>query len=98
MMELAQSRGGAIVDLSVGDPDFVTPPHIIGAAAAAATEGYTKYPPAQGFLRLRELVAEKLARRNGLSVTSSTATTSARRPSATASACSRCSRFQRRTR
>jgi len=55
-----------VVRLEVGDPDFVTPDHIIEAAAAAAKAGYTGYPPSAGYPRLRELIAEKVTRRNHL--------------------------------
>ena len=55
-----------VVRLEVGDPDFVTPDHIIEAAAVAAKAGYTGYPPSAGYPRLRELIAEKVTRRNHL--------------------------------
>jgi aspartate/methionine/tyrosine aminotransferase len=58
-----------VVRLEVGDPDFVTPDHIIEAAAAAAKAGYTGYPPSAGYPRLRELIAEKVTRRNHLPTT-----------------------------
>jgi aspartate/methionine/tyrosine aminotransferase len=58
-----------VVRLEVGDPDFVTPDHIIEAAAAAAKAGYTGYPPSAGYPRLRELIAEKVTQRNHLATT-----------------------------
>jgi aspartate/methionine/tyrosine aminotransferase len=58
-----------VVRLEVGDPDFVTPSHIIDAAANAARAGYTGYPPSAGYPSLRELIAEKVTRRNGLPTT-----------------------------
>jgi aspartate/methionine/tyrosine aminotransferase len=54
------------VRLEIGDPTFVTAPHVIDAAAAAAREGYTKYTPSAGLPRLRELLVEKLGDRNGI--------------------------------
>src|SRR3954470_17882590 len=54
------------IRLEIGDPTFVTAPHIIDAAAAAARAGYTKYTPSAGLPSLRELLAEKLRARNGI--------------------------------
>lgn len=58
-----------VIRLEVGDPDFVTPAHIIEAAAKAASAGYTGYPPSAGYPQLRELIAEKVTRRNHLATT-----------------------------
>jgi aspartate/methionine/tyrosine aminotransferase len=58
-----------VIRLEVGDPDFVTPQHIIDAAARAASAGYTGYPPSAGYPRLRELIAEKVTLRNKLPTT-----------------------------
>ena len=58
-----------VIRLEVGDPDFVTPQHIIDAAARAASAGYTGYPPSAGYQRLRELIAEKVTLRNRLPTT-----------------------------
>jgi aspartate/methionine/tyrosine aminotransferase len=55
-----------VLNLGVGDPNFVTPGHIIDAAAQAAREGFTKYTPSDGFATLRELIADKVRARNGL--------------------------------
>lgn len=55
-----------VIRLEIGDPTFVTAPHIIEAAAAAATQGYTKYTASAGLLSLRELLVEKLRERNGI--------------------------------
>ena len=55
-----------VLNLGVGDPNFVTPAHIIDAAAQAAREGFTKYTPSDGFASLLELIAEKVRARNGL--------------------------------
>jgi aspartate/methionine/tyrosine aminotransferase len=58
----------ALVNLSVGEPDFPTPPHIIEAAKKALDEGYTRYSPGLGYAALREAVAAKMWRVNGLEV------------------------------
>lgn len=67
MMVLARAIPD-VLNLGVGDPDFVTPAHIREAADRAARDGFTKYPPSEGFAPLRELLAAKLAARNGLDV------------------------------
>jgi aspartate/methionine/tyrosine aminotransferase len=67
VMELAAGVPGCI-HLEVGEPDFPTPRHIVEAAAEAGRAGYTKYTPSRGYLSLREALAEKLKRANGLEV------------------------------
>jgi len=64
-MELALRTKGAI-RLDIGDPDFHTPAHIVEAAARAAHEGFTHYGPAGGLPTLREQIAGKVARVNGI--------------------------------
>lgn len=54
------------IRLELGDPDFVTPAHIVDAARDAALAGFTKYTLPAGLPTLRELLAGKVARRNGL--------------------------------
>jgi aspartate aminotransferase len=58
-----------VIRLEVGDPDFVTPAHIIEAAARGASAGYTRYPPSAGYPELRELIAQKVTHRNQLPTT-----------------------------
>ncbi len=57
-----------VIHLEMGEPNFPTPEHVRAAAAAAADGGYTKYAPNAGFPELREALAEKVRRRNGLAV------------------------------
>lgn len=66
-----KAAGLDVIDLSVGEPDFPTPPHICRAAEAAIAAGYTKYTPAAGLAALRKAVAEDYTRRSGLAVTPS---------------------------
>jgi aminotransferase len=54
-----------VVNLSSGDPSFVTPDHIREAAVRAIREGHTHYERSRA---LQEAIAEKLHRDNGLSV------------------------------
>ena len=63
------AAGHDVVDLSVGEPDFPTPPHICQAAEAAIRAGKTKYTPAAGIPALRQAVAADFARRSGLATT-----------------------------
>src|ERR1700744_1007809 len=64
-----KAQGNNIIDLSLGEPDFRTPDHIIEAAAKAMKDGYTKYPPVAGFPELREAICSKLQRDNNLEYT-----------------------------
>lgn len=59
--------GKNIVNLVVGEPDFNTPEHICLAACEAIKRGETRYTQAAGTLALREAIAEKFQRENGLS-------------------------------
>ncbi|MGH3008417.1 MAG: pyridoxal phosphate-dependent aminotransferase [Gaiellaceae bacterium] len=63
---LEAGRGSNAVDLAGGDPSFPTPEHIIAAAAEAAAAGSTHYTHGRGELRLREAIAQKLSRDNGI--------------------------------
>lgn len=58
--------GKKIVNLSIGEPDFDTPEHIIAAGIAALKRGETRYTPVAGTLALREAISRKLKRENGL--------------------------------
>lgn len=60
------NKGVDLVNLSLGEPDFNTPKHIIEAAKIAMDEGYTKYSPITGFQELKEAIVTKLKRDNGL--------------------------------
>ena len=63
--ELA-AAGIDVVNMSVGEPDFPTPEHIVAAAEEAMRAGFTKYSPVPGFVSLREAICGKLLRENGL--------------------------------
>jgi aspartate aminotransferase len=55
-----------VISLSVGEPDFDTPDNIKEAAIAAIRRGETKYTPVSGIVPLREAIARKFKRENGL--------------------------------
>lgn len=59
-------QGRSIVNLVVGEPDFDTPVHIRAAATEAMARGQTRYTLMAGTVELRQAIAAKLARENGL--------------------------------
>jgi len=59
-------RGEDVVSFSVGEPDFPTPTHIVDAAKAALDAGMTKYVAPAGIPELREAIADKMKRENGV--------------------------------
>src|ERR1700712_6022661 len=61
-----RAKGIDVIDLSLGEPDFDTPPHIKDAAKKAVDENYSHYTPVAGYLDLREAVCAKLKRDNNL--------------------------------
>jgi aspartate aminotransferase len=64
-----KAQGKDIIDLSIGEPDFTTPRFILDAGIKAINEGYTHYTPVPGYQELRQGIADKLKRDNGLSYT-----------------------------
>jgi aspartate aminotransferase len=62
-----RATGRDVISLSIGEPDFDTPDHVKVASAAKVAEGETKYPPVPGLPALREAIADKFHRENGLS-------------------------------
>lgn len=66
MARALSAEGKDIVNLSLGEPDFKTPEHIINAAKKAMDAGFTKYTPVAGIPKLREAIVHKLKRDNNL--------------------------------
>ena len=62
-----RARGVDVINLSVGEPDFPTPRHIKDAAVKAIEDNFSFYTPVPGYLSLRQAIADKLSRENGLS-------------------------------
>ncbi|MBR0203762.1 MAG: pyridoxal phosphate-dependent aminotransferase, partial [Synergistaceae bacterium] len=58
-----------VLNLSIGEPDFVTEPDIVDAGAAGAKAGFTHYPPLQGFLETREAACAYWERHHGFKAT-----------------------------
>jgi len=61
-----KAEGQDVVGFGAGEPDFDTPQHIKDAAAKALAEGFTKYTPSSGIPELRQAIADKFKRDNGL--------------------------------
>ncbi len=67
--KVLRAKGIDVIDLGLGEPDFPTPPHIVEAAFAAARAGDTLYTAAPGTPAVRQAIADKLRRENGLDYT-----------------------------
>jgi aspartate aminotransferase len=61
-----KAEGKDILSFSAGEPDFGTPQVIKNAAIKALEDNFTRYTAVDGILELREAVANKLKRENGL--------------------------------
>jgi len=64
--KLMQARGESVIDLSVGEPDFPTPPNVKEAAKLAIDNNHTRYTLNQGTVELRTAISDKLKKENGL--------------------------------
>jgi len=61
-----KAEGKDILSFSAGEPDFDTPQVIKESAIQAINKGFTKYTAVAGIPELREAIAQKLKRDNGL--------------------------------
>ena len=61
-----KAEGQDVVGFGAGEPDFDTPRHIKDAAIKALNDGFTKYTPSSGIPELRQAIADKFKRENGL--------------------------------
>lgn len=75
-MEL-RSEGKDIISLSVGEPDFATPVHVVAAAKAALDAGDTRYTAVGGTARMKQAAALHFARDLGIEVPAAQVTVSA---------------------
>ena len=57
-----------VIVMGRGDPDFDTPEHIVAAAKEAMVHHHADYVPPQGLLALRQAIAERVKRVNGIEV------------------------------
>ncbi len=60
-----KGEGKDVVDLTVGEPDFATPEHIVEAGSKALRDGWTHYTPTPGVSALREAIAEEFHKVHG---------------------------------
>jgi aspartate aminotransferase len=63
-----REEGRDIISLSVGEPDFATPEHVLAAAKAALDAGQTKYTPVGGTSAMKKAAALHFARDLGLEI------------------------------
>jgi aspartate aminotransferase len=61
-----RAQGRDVISLGAGEPDFDTPDHVKEAAIKAIREGQTHYTPVNGTPELRQAIADKFKRENGL--------------------------------
>ncbi len=60
------AAGRSVVELTQGEHDILTDPSIIDAMEASARAGATGYAPVPGVMRLRQVVADRLTERTGV--------------------------------
>ena len=61
-----KAQGIDVINMSVGEPDFMTPEHIKEAGKKAITDNYSKYSPVPGYPALRNAISAKLKKENNL--------------------------------
>lgn len=61
-----KAKGIDVIGFGAGEPDFDTPDFVKEACIKALKEGKTKYAPPAGLPELREAIAEKLLKENGV--------------------------------
>jgi aspartate aminotransferase len=61
-----QAQGINIINLTVGEPDFFTPPHVKEAGKKAIDENYSFYPPVNGYPDLIKAIVNKFKTENNL--------------------------------
>src|SRR5215204_2688676 len=72
-----KKAGVDVVGFGAGEPDFDTPGFIKEAAKAALDKGVTKYTPTPCYPELKQAIAEKFSRENGLPYKAENVTTGA---------------------
>ena len=61
-----RAAGKDVIALTIGEPNFDSPPHAIEAAHQAALRGETKYQPQDGSRPLKDAIQRKFKRDSGL--------------------------------
>lgn len=62
----SQAEGKRVFRLESGDPSFSVAPHVLAAVTSAGAAGKTHYVPNNGIPELRQALAEKLVKKNGM--------------------------------
>ncbi len=62
-----KDAGVSVIDLTIGEPDFLTPDHINEAGYRAMKNGQTKYTNSRGIIELRKAVSAKMEKDYGVS-------------------------------
>ena len=65
---LLKSQGLDVISFGAGEPDFDTPLHIVEAGKRSMNSGFTHYTSSRGIPKLREAIASKLHKDNGVDV------------------------------
>jgi len=66
MVSQLRQEGTEILSFSMGEPDFGTPPNIIDACIDSLRDNFTQYTSSLGIPELREAIARKTRRDNGI--------------------------------
>ena len=61
-----KAQGIDVINMSVGEPDFMTPDHVKEAGKKAIDNNFSKYSPVPGYPVLREAIVKKLKQENHL--------------------------------
>ena len=61
-----KAQGVDVINMSVGEPDFMTPEPIKEAGKKAIDDNFSKYSPVPGYPALRNAISKKLKVENGL--------------------------------
>ena len=65
-----ESEGKEIINLGIGQPDFLTPKHIVESAKKALDNGHHGYTPANGIKELRQGVSKHIKKMYGADIDS----------------------------
>lgn len=60
-VQALKQSGREVLNFSIGEPDFSTPPRILAAAESAMRSGQTRYTEERGIFGLRQAIVERLA-------------------------------------
>lgn len=63
---LMRKEGHDVISFGAGEPDFNTPEPVCAAATRALESEFTKYTPTSGIPELKDAIAAKLKRQNGI--------------------------------